>query len=197
MNPLHQPGPSPWNIANLLTGTRIAAVPGFVATLLHDQGLDASWRIAAFLIFVIAVATDRLDGELARRRGLVTNFGKIADPIADKLLIGSALIGLSILSEVAWWVTVVILVREVGITVLRLVVLRRLVISASRGGKLKTFLQGAAISLYLLPLTGWMQFVAGFLLALAVVVTVVTGFDYLRRVWRLRSHAAVADPGRP
>ena len=108
------------------------------------------------MVFAVASVTDRLDGDLARRRSLVTDFGKIADPIADKALTGAALIGLSALDELPWWVTVVILVRELGITLLRFWVIRHGVIPASRGGKLKTLLQTVAIGLYVLPLpAGW------------------------------------------
>ncbi|MGL5830186.1 MAG: CDP-alcohol phosphatidyltransferase family protein, partial [Angustibacter sp.] len=133
---------------------RILLVPGFVAALLVADGQDTRWRLAAVGIFTIAIATDRLDGDLARRRGLITAFGTIADPIADKLLTGSALICLSYLGELPIWVTVAVLTREVGITLLRLILLRSVVLPAGRGGKLKTFVQSAAIGLYLLPLAG-------------------------------------------
>ena len=111
-------------------------------------------RVAAFVTFAVAVATDRIDGDLARRRGLITDFGKIADPIADKALIGAALVSLSALGELPWWVTVVVLAREIGVTVLRFVVIRHGVMPASRGGKAKTVLQSVAIGLYVLPLSG-------------------------------------------
>ena len=143
------------NIANVLTGVRLVLVPVFVAVLFTDGGFATSWRLAATGVFALAAITDRFDGELARSRGLVTAFGTIADPIADKALTGAALIGLSILSIVPWWITVVIMAREVGITVLRFAVLRHGVIPASRGGKAKTFVQTLAIGLLLLPLEGW------------------------------------------
>ncbi|MQA87964.1 MAG: CDP-diacylglycerol--glycerol-3-phosphate 3-phosphatidyltransferase [Streptosporangiales bacterium] len=169
------------NAANALTFLRLALVPLFVWQLFEG---GFWWRVAAFSTFMIASATDRIDGELARRRGLVTDFGKIADPIADKALIGSALVGLSVLHELAWPVTLVILGRELGVTVLRLSVLRHGVIPASRGGKAKTVLQVFAIGAYVLPLnwpTGRVL-----LMGAAVIVTVVTGLDYAVRAWRLR-----------
>ena len=129
--------------------------------------------------------TDRVDGELARRRGLVTDVGKIADPIADKALMGTALVGLSLLGELPWWVTVVVLVREIGITLLRFVVIRHGVMPAGRGGKAKTALQAVAIMLYVLPLPDALHVVAELAMAVAVVLTVVTGVDYVVKAWRL------------
>ena len=129
-------------------------MPVFGWALFQDHGTDTTWRIVAFVVFAVASATDRLDGDLARRRGLVTDVGKMADPIADKALTGTALVGLSALDLLPWWVTVVILARELGITLLRFWVIRHGVIPASRGGKYKTFLQTVAIGLYLLPLHG-------------------------------------------
>ena len=120
---------------------RLLLVPVFAVLLLHDGGQQDSWRIAATVVFAIASLTDRFDGELARRRGLITDLGKIVDPIADKALIGTALVGLSWLDELSWWVTVIVLVREIGVTALRFVVIRHGVMPASRGGKVKTFLQ--------------------------------------------------------
>jgi CDP-diacylglycerol--glycerol-3-phosphate 3-phosphatidyltransferase len=178
--------PSAWNIANALTTLRFALVPVFGWLLLtHDGEVDA-YRIAAFIVFCIAVATDRLDGEIARRRGLVTDFGKIADPIADKALTGMAFVGVSLLGELPWWVTVAVLVREWGVTVVRFWVIRYGVMAAGAGGKLKTMLQSLALGAYILPLTGWPQQVAAVFMAVAVVVTLVTGADYLRHALRLR-----------
>ena len=173
-------GPSVYNIANLLTISRILIVPLFVWLLLADDTLS---RAAALAVFVIASITDRLDGELARKRDLVTDFGKIADPIADKALTGSALISLSILGELWWWVTIVILAREIGITLLRFVVIRYGVIPASKGGKVKTMLQVVAIALYIMP--GPINPLRWIVMAAALVVTVATGVDYLLRAWRL------------
>ncbi|KQX63754.1 CDP-diacylglycerol--glycerol-3-phosphate 3-phosphatidyltransferase [Angustibacter sp. Root456] len=177
--------PSTWNVANALTALRLGLVPVFGWLLLHG-GDQPRWRLAAFVAFAVASVTDRFDGELARRRGLVTDVGKIADPIADKALIGTALVGLSLLDELWWWVTVVVMAREIGVTALRLVVIRHGVMPASRGGKVKTLLQGVAIALYLLPEAWVPREVPAVVMGVAVVVTVVTGVDYVVRAVRLR-----------
>jgi CDP-diacylglycerol--glycerol-3-phosphate 3-phosphatidyltransferase len=187
------------NIANVLTAVRLVLVPVFLAALLVDGGTSVDWRLTAFGIFALAAFTDRLDGDLARRRGLVTTFGTIADPIADKALTGSALVGLSVLGLVPWWATGVIMGREVGITLLRFLVLRHGVIPASRGGKAKTLVQALAIGLYLLPLPelvaagAVVDAVRWLVLALALVLTVVTGLDYVLRAARLRAAAALPE----
>ena len=172
------------NVANLLTTIRLALVPVFLVALFADGGYETRWRIAAFVVFAVAMVTDRFDGELARNYGMITEFGKLADPIADKALLGAALIGLSLLHELPWWVTVLILVREVGITVLRFVVLHHGVIPASRGGKLKTLVQAVAIGLFILPLPGVWHIVAIATMVVAVVLTVVTGIDYVAQAIR-------------
>jgi CDP-diacylglycerol---glycerol-3-phosphate 3-phosphatidyltransferase len=178
---------SAWNIANAVTVLRIALVPIFCWLLFASgEAGGTSLRYVAFGVFVFAALTDKFDGELARRRGLVTDFGKVADPLADKALVGAALVGLSLLGELAWWVTAVVLLREFGITVLRFWVIRYGVISASPGGKAKTLLQTVAISLYLLPLEGLPRLVAELTMGVAVVLTVVTGLDYIVRALRLR-----------
>jgi CDP-diacylglycerol---glycerol-3-phosphate 3-phosphatidyltransferase len=187
-DPIADP-PSPasaWNVANGLTIFRLLLVPVFIVVLFHGDGHATSWRIAAWAVFAVASITDRFDGEIARKRGLVTEFGKLADPIADKALVGAALIGLSLLDDLWWWVTVVIVVREVGVTMLRFWVIRHGVIAASRGGKVKTLLQGVAIGLYVLPLSGWLHAVATVILIAAVIVAVITGADYVARAVRLR-----------
>lgn len=167
------------NIANVLTGVRMVLVPVFLVLLFVGDGHETFWRIAAFVVFTIAVITDRFDGALARSYGMVTEFGTLADPIADKALIGAALIGLSLLGDLPWWITVVILTREVGITVLRFAVLRHGVIPASRGGKLKTLVQGVAIGLFILPLSGPWLAGAWVVMWAAIVLTVLTGIDYV------------------
>ena len=177
---------STWNIANALTVSRLALVPFFAAALLVDDGNRAGWRVTAWALFALASWTDRLDGQLARSRNLVTSFGKLADPIADKALTGTALVGLSLLGELPWAVTALVLVREVGVTLLRFWVIRHGVIPASRGGKLKTLLQGVAIGLYVLPLSGLLASSRAAVMVLAVVVTVVTGVDYVARALTLR-----------
>ncbi len=184
---------SSWNIANYLTVLRLALVPVFLVLLLGRDGEDDGWRIGAALVFALASYTDRIDGQIARSRGLVTSFGKLMDPIADKALTGGALIGLSLLGELPWWVTAVVVIREVGVTALRFVVIRHGVMPASRGGKLKTLLQGVAIGLYLLPLDGLAASTRAPVMALAVLVTVVTGVDYVVRAITLRRTSARAD----
>ncbi|MDS1271691.1 CDP-diacylglycerol--glycerol-3-phosphate 3-phosphatidyltransferase [Lipingzhangella sp. LS1_29] len=175
------------NIANVLTMTRLAMVPLFVVCMFFE---DPLWRFAAFTVFVLASVTDRIDGELARRRNLVTNFGKLADPIADKALTGAALVVLSMLSELWWWVTLVILGRELAITALRYAVLRHGVIPASRGGKIKTVLQVVAIAAFLFPLPAALMIVPQVLMAAALLVTVITGLDYVVQAYRLRRDAS-------
>jgi CDP-diacylglycerol--glycerol-3-phosphate 3-phosphatidyltransferase len=185
-----QSGPPPqasaWNIANALTVLRIALVPVFGWLLLFDGGHETRYRILAAGVFVLASITDRIDGDIARARGIVTDFGKVSDPIADKALMGMAFVGLSVLGELPWWVTIVVLVREVGITAMRFVVIRHGVMPASRGGKVKTMLQAIGIGLLILPLGGVLQSVALLIMYVAVVVTVVTGVDYVARAVRLR-----------
>ncbi|NKZ05078.1 CDP-alcohol phosphatidyltransferase family protein [Actinomadura latina] len=178
------PDPPPagvWNIANALTMARIVLVPVFVWLLFLD---GTGWRLAAFAVFAAASITDKIDGDIARARGLVTDFGKIADPIADKALTGAALVSLSVMGELWWWVTAAIMVREVGITVMRFVVIRHGVIPASKGGKLKTMLQVIAIGFFILP--GPLDYVRWVTMAAALVVTVVTGVDYVVQAWRMR-----------
>src|SRR5215467_11126490 len=163
---------------------RIVLVPVFVGCMLAG---GTAWRLAALATFCVASLTDVLDGRLARSRGLVTDFGKIADPVADKALTGAALVCLSALGELPWWVTGVIMFREIGVTALRFWVIRRGMIAANRGGKLKTLLQIVAICLYLLPATlSPPAIVRELFMAAAVVVTVVTGADYVLQAMRLR-----------
>ncbi|MDM7832080.1 CDP-diacylglycerol--glycerol-3-phosphate 3-phosphatidyltransferase [Cellulomonas edaphi] len=184
---------SNWNAANLLTMLRIALVPFFAWALLADGGHSTTGRLVATGLFVLAAVTDRVDGWMARRNDQITDLGKLLDPIADKLLMGTALVLLSALDDLPWWVTVVILVRELGITVMRFFLLRYVVLPASRGGKVKTVLQSVAIGLYLLPLDAmpdWLSVVAAVTMGAAVVVTVVTGLDYVRLATRIRANAA-------
>lgn len=176
------------NIANVLTVVRLALVPVFLLALFWAGGHDTLWRVVATAVFVLAAVTDRVDGDLARRRGLVTDFGKVVDPIADKALTGSALLGLSALGELWWWATAVIIGRELLVTGLRLWVIRHGVIPASRGGKLKTLLQTVAVVLYLLPVDALAP-ARWTLLAAALLVTVLTGLDYCVQAVRLRAAA--------
>src|SRR3984957_559774 len=162
------------NLANVLTLIRLILVPVFLLALFAGGGHETPWRITAFAIFTVACITDRLDGLLARNYGMATEFGAFVDPIADKMLIGSALVALSMLGDVPWWVTVVILIREIGVTLLRLAVIRRGVIPASWGGKLKTFVQAVAIGVFVLPLSGPFLIAAAVVMAVAILLTVVT-----------------------
>ena len=187
--------PSRWNVANAVTIGRIALVPFFAAVLLADGGHSVAWRLVATVVFVVAALTDRLDGYLARRHNLVTDLGALLDPIADKLLIGTALVILSMFGELYWWVTVVILVRELGITALRFLMLKRATLPVSRGGKLKTGVLSVAISILLLPLDdlpSWVLVVASIVMGLAVAVTVATGAAYVRQAVRLARRAGGA-----
>ncbi|MFE7564671.1 CDP-diacylglycerol--glycerol-3-phosphate 3-phosphatidyltransferase [Kitasatospora sp. NPDC057500] len=186
------PVPGIWNIANMLTMVRLLLVPVFVTLLFAEGGHDPKWRSVAWASFAIAMITDLFDGELARRKGLVTDFGKIADPIADKAIMGAALIGLSVLGDLPWWITVVILARELGITLMRFWVIRFGVIPASRGGKLKTLTQGIAVGMYVLELTGWLATARAVLMGLAVVLTVGTALDYVGQALRLRREGLAA-----
>jgi CDP-diacylglycerol--glycerol-3-phosphate 3-phosphatidyltransferase len=188
-----RPAPRLVNLPNALTVLRLAVVPVLAIVLLQDGGRDVAGRWWAAALFLAAILTDWSDGMIARRTGTVTEFGKLADPIADKALTGMALIGLSILGLLPWWVTVVILARELAITLLRVWVIRHGVIPASRGGKLKTVAQSVAIPLYLLPLTGVLASLRWWVMAVAVVLTVGTGIDYVYRALALRRTAAGAQ----
>ena len=176
------------NVANIITVVRIFLAPLFIWMLFADNHEFGLLRYLAAAVFILAIVTDSVDGLLARRQNLVTDFGKILDPIADKVLIGGALVTLSTLGELWWWVTIVILVREFGITAFRLAVVRDRVIPASRGGKLKTIVQAIAISFYLVPvwllLGDWMHWFNAALMAIALAFTIVTGIDYLVKAIR-------------
>ena len=193
---------SAWNLPNILTSVRILMVPFFAWALWvggpwGGDSLVARWL--ALALFAAAMYTDKLDGDIARARGLITDFGKIADPIADKLLTGTALVLFSLLGELWWWVTIVILVREWGITLMRFVVIRYGVMPAGRGGKLKTVLQTVGIGLLLLPLAqvvgGWWPWAGWVVIGAATVLTVLTGLEYVKDAWVLRRDALAAQRG--
>ena len=185
-----------WNLPNALTMLRMLMVPFFGWALLAEGGQSITLRLVAYALFAAAMITDKIDGDLARRRNLITGFGEIADPIADKALTGMAFVGLSLIGALWWWVTAVVLFREWGITLLRFWVIRHGIIAASRGGKLKTLLQTFALGLLILPLrllTGpWatvglvLWWIAVVLMAAAVAVTVVTGVDYIVKAVEVR-----------
>ena len=194
--------PSNWNLPNALTTLRILLFPLFGWVLLMDDGRDVRLRVWAFVVFTVAILTDRIDGDIARRRNLVTDFGKLMDPIADKALTGMAFVGLSIIGELWWWVTLVVLGREWGITLLRVWVIRYGVMPASRGGKIKTALQAVALSGLILPfreldgtfgvIGDGLWWVAVVVMGGAVLVTVATGLDYVREALRLRREGQAA-----
>jgi CDP-diacylglycerol---glycerol-3-phosphate 3-phosphatidyltransferase len=178
------------NPANVLTGLRIVLIPVFLMFTVTSGMTRPGWRIAACVAFCVASVTDFVDGWIARTWNLVTSFGKIADPIADKALTGTALVLLSAYGRLSWWITVVILVREVGVTALRFWVIHRGVIPASRGGKAKTALQILAIAWYLLPFPEPVARLGMWVMWLAVIVTVATGVDYVLRAFRLPRRVA-------
>ena len=171
-------------LPNLLTIFRILALPFCAWALLYKDGEDPTWQVIAWSAFFAVGLTDILDGRIARSRNQISNFGAILDPIADKALIATALIGLSSLGKLPWWVTILILVREVSVTVLRLALLKREVISASKGGKLKTLLQGFAIGFYILPLPEFLFLPRDILLGIAIVLTWITGIQYFKGALR-------------
>lgn len=195
--------PSNWNVPNALTTLRILLVPVFAWALLQDGGDDPMWRWIAFGIFAGAMITDKIDGDLARKYNLITNFGKIADPIADKAITGMALIGLSIVGDVWWWVTIVILLREWSVTLLRLSVLKKVVIPAAWSGKVKTALQGLALAILTMPLPhsdahggafdalgalgAGVFYLGQVALAGAFVLTLTSGYEFFREVYKQRA----------
>jgi CDP-diacylglycerol--glycerol-3-phosphate 3-phosphatidyltransferase len=166
------------NLPNFLTILRIVLVPLCVYALFKDGGDNSTWRIGAWCGYFIIGVTDILDGRIARSRGNITSFGTFLDPVADKVAIGSALISLSILHRLWWWVSIVILFRELAVTVLRLAVIKRGVIPASKGGKLKTLFQGFGTGFYILPFPHWLSIPRDIFMAIALLLTVGTGVDY-------------------
>ncbi|MFF2634100.1 CDP-diacylglycerol--glycerol-3-phosphate 3-phosphatidyltransferase [Microbacterium sp. NPDC058021] len=173
----------PRQLPNAITIVRILCAPVFLWMLLADGGADGPLRWWAAVLFIVAIATDGIDGYLARRHHIVTDLGKLLDPIADKVLTGCAFVGLSILAELPWWITVVVLVREIGVTVHRLIVASSHVVAAAWMGKLKTVAQGVALSLALLPLWTvvgeWIHWVNLVTMTIAVVLTIASGIDYV------------------
>jgi CDP-diacylglycerol--glycerol-3-phosphate 3-phosphatidyltransferase len=182
---------NPWNLPNAITMARILAVPFFIWSLVSVSNDESPLRWFSVLIFIVIMASDGVDGAIARKRGIVTDLGKLLDPIADKALLGGALVTLSVLGEIAWWVTIVILVRELGITVYRLVVVNQKVIAASSGGKMKTIFQGVMVGFVVSPLTAWFPYDWYFLfedalVLTSVVLTVYSGLQYVVAAVRAR-----------
>lgn len=186
-----------WNIANILTMARCVMVPIFVvlAALLHDQ---VPGRLLIAGVFVLAMLTDLADGHLARSRNLITDFGKIMDPIADKAMTGAALIMLSVWEYVPWWMTILILVREIGITIMRFTILRYGALPANFSGKAKTMVQSIGITFCLLPFDLWWEparWIGLAIILVAVVLTVWSGLLNVRDGLRLRREALAASRG--
>jgi CDP-diacylglycerol--glycerol-3-phosphate 3-phosphatidyltransferase len=182
---------NPWNLPNAITLARILAVPFFIWSLVTFSDNESPLRWISELIFIVIMASDGIDGAIARKRGIVTDLGKLLDPIADKALLGGALVTLSILGEIAWWVTIVILVRELGITVYRLVVVNQQVIAASSGGKMKTIFQGVMVGFIVSPLTAWFPYdwyriLEQSLVLVSVALTVYSGLQYVVAAVRAR-----------
>lgn len=169
------------NLPNSLTIIRILALPFCAYALFKNGGDDSTWRIIAWVLFFLVGMTDSLDGKIARSRNQITPLGIFLDPIADKAFIGTALIGLSILGDMPWWVTIFILAREILVTLLRLVVIKRGIIPASKGGKIKTLTQNFSIGFYVLPLPSFLYLPRDIFLGVALILTLVTGLDYLKK----------------
>lgn len=168
------------NLPNSLTIFRILALPVCAWALFKNGGDDSTWRIIAWTLFFLVGMTDVLDGKIARSRNQISSFGIILDPIADKAFIATALIGVSVLGRIPWWITIVILLREISVTFLRFAVLKREIISASRGGKLKTLTQNFAVGFYILPLPNYLYLPRDLLLGAALILTITTGLEYFK-----------------
>jgi CDP-diacylglycerol--glycerol-3-phosphate 3-phosphatidyltransferase len=196
-----RPQGSNWNVPNALTALRIAMVPVFGWALLHDGGDSQGWRWIAYGLFAVAMITDKIDGDIARKHNLITNFGKIADPIADKAITGMAFVGLSIIGALWWWVTILVLVREWSVTFARLSIARQVVMAARQSGKVKTMAQALALGGFVAPVKdlagGWdvpgdvVWWASAILMGIAVVLTVTSGLEFVRDV--VHQRRAVAD----
>jgi CDP-diacylglycerol--glycerol-3-phosphate 3-phosphatidyltransferase len=182
MQPMSSKSARTLNLPNALTVLRVVALPLCAYALFKDGGNNSVWRVIAWTGFFLVGVTDLMDGRLARSRNQVTSFGPFLDPVADKAAIGTAMIGLSIQGKLWWWVTIVILFREIAVTLLRLVVIRDGVIPASKGGKLKTMMQGFGIGFYILPLPSWLHLPRDIFMAATIAITLTTGFDYFKKV---------------
>lgn len=167
------------NLPNALTIARILALPFCAWALFKNGGNDSDWQIIAWCMFFVVGMTDVLDGRIARKRNQISSFGTLVDPIADKAFIATALIGLSILEKMPWWVTIVILAREIGVTLLRFAVIKRGIIAASKGGKIKSLLQNFSVGFYILPLPESLFLPRDILLGIAIVLTITSGYQYL------------------
>lgn len=171
-------------LPNALTVFRILALPFCAWALFKNGGDEPQWQVIAWCMFFVVGMTDILDGRIARKRNQISSFGIILDPIADKAFIATALIGVSILGRLPWWVTIVILAREIGVTILRFAVIKREIISASRGVKVKSLLQNFSTGFYILPLPTYLYLPRDILMGVAIALTITTGFDYFRSALR-------------
>ena len=165
---------------NLITVLRVAFVPVGAFALFKNGGDDPMWQYISWTIFFILGLSDILDGKLARSRGAVTELGKFLDPVADKLMLGTAMVSLSILGRMPWWITVVILTREIGVTILRLSVLKRGVIPANKGGKIKAMMQSFGVGFYVLPLSPSLFWFRDGFMYIAIILTILTGVYYVK-----------------
>jgi len=171
-----------FNLPNFLTVLRILAVPFCAYALFKNGGDERHWQIIAWTGFFLVGLTDFFDGRIARSRKQITSFGAFLDPVADKVAIGTAMVGLSMLGKLWWAVTAIILIREIGVTVLRLVVIKDGVIPASKGGKMKTLFQGFGIGFYILPLPTYLHLPRDLFMSVAVILTITSGYDYFKKV---------------
>lgn len=189
---------SNWNLPNALTVLRILLVPVLLVVLfMHPH--DRTWRWASAGVFTLAMLTDLADGRIARSRGLVTDFGKLWDPVADKLMTGAAFISLALLDELPWFFVVLILLREWGITWLRAATRKYGVMAAGSGGKAKTVTQTLALILFLMwlpTLPDAVQVLAWIIMWVALVLTLSTAWGYIKEAARLRREARNPAPRR-
>jgi CDP-diacylglycerol--glycerol-3-phosphate 3-phosphatidyltransferase len=170
------------NLPNTLTILRVVLLPLCAYALFKNGGDDTTWRVIAWTLFFIVGLSDILDGKLARDRNQITEFGKLLDPIADKAMLATAAIGASILGLLSWWVTAILLFREIAVTVLRFAVIKDGVIPASKGAKLKTFFQSFGVGFYILPLPTWLHIPRDIFMAIAIYLTISTGMAYFKQV---------------
>jgi len=169
---------------NVITVARLIFVPVGAYTLFKNGGNDPTWQYISWIVFFLLGLSDIADGKLARSRNTITEFGKFLDPVADKVMIGTAMISLSLLGRLPWWITVVILLREIGITLFRLSIIKRGVIAANKGGKIKSTMQNFGVGFYVLPLSPTLYWFRDGFMAVAVVLTIATGFYYVQSVYK-------------
>lgn len=165
---------------NTLTVTRILLIPFGVYTLFYDGGDNSTYQLISYAIFFTLGMTDIVDGRWARHSNKITPLGTFLDPVADKALIGAAMISLSILDRFPWWITILILTREIGITFFRLLVIKNGVIPASKGGKIKTLMQNFGVGFFILPLPAWLDWFKHGFISVAIILTITSAYDYLR-----------------